>query len=82
MEEYTEREQKLINIIKSLITAMTIYGISYDGMVDFLKWKHKSIIAAGLDSDWQDDMIKVLNDDFGLKIEKITSKNKNESTKE
>jgi hypothetical protein len=74
MDELTEREVKLLEYIKRLISALTIEGITENRIYEIIKWRHDSLDSIGMDISWQDDMLKFLEIEYGLKYNKLDDK--------
>lgn len=71
MEELTEREKKLIEFIKILISATTIGGIFNDQIIKLMGWRQNANKSAGLSIEFQDEMLHTLEDEFGIKYTKL-----------
>ena len=71
MEELTEREKKLIEFIKVLISATTIGGIFNNQLIKLIGWRQDANKSAGLSIEFQDDMLHTLEDEFGIKYTKL-----------
>ena len=66
-QEPTERELKLIEFIKKLISAITMYGIFNDQLIKLFNWRTDSAKAMGFDLNFQDEMLKYLEEEFQVK---------------
>jgi hypothetical protein len=71
MQELTEREKKLIDYIKILVTIITIGGIFNDQMIKLFNWRQDASKGAGLSLEFQDEMLKTLEQEFGVKYTKL-----------
>lgn len=71
MQELTEREKKLIEYIKILITSKTIDGIFTDQLIKLFNWRQSSNTSAGMSMEFQDEMLKTLEQEFGIKYTKL-----------
>lgn len=71
MDKLTEREAKLLEIIKKLITALTIEGITENRMYEIIKWRHDSLDAIEFNVAWQDEMLKYLEEEYEMKYTKL-----------
>lgn len=76
MQELTEREQKLLEIVKKFINVNTIYGLYQNSFAELSKWKHDALDAAGFSLKWQDEILHTLESEFGLKFNIIDSHGK------
>ena len=71
MQELTEREQKLISIIKTLINVITIWGIYENKSKELRTWTYGAMGQAGLNNEFQDETLHTLESEFGLKYKKL-----------
>jgi len=71
MEQITEREQKLLGYIKVLINAVTMFGIFSDQLIKLFNWKADSSKSIGLSMEFQDEMLKFLENEFQVKYTKL-----------
>lgn len=71
MTDLTEREQKLISYLKVMINFMTIWGMYEDRVKSLRDWAFESMKATGATIEWQNEMLHVLEEEFGLKYTKI-----------
>ena len=71
MQELTEREQKLLDMIKKFINMITIWGIYEDKSRELRNWAYENYRAAGLTQEWQNEILHTLEDEFGLKYTKL-----------
>lgn len=71
MSEVTEREEKLLGYLKVMINFMTIWGI-YENRVKALRdWSFESMNAAGATTEWQNEMLHCLEEEFNVKYTKL-----------
>lgn len=71
MQELTEREKQLLEIIKKFINVNTIYGLYQNSFNKLHKWKADSFEAVGFGLEWQDEVLHTLESEFGLKYNKV-----------
>lgn len=71
MQELTEREQKLLEFIKMLINLNTVDAIYNKHVEDMRLWKYETLKNAGFSIEWQDNMMDVLESEFGLNYKKV-----------
>jgi hypothetical protein len=71
MSELTEREEILVGYIKRLIVYTTLFGIFTDQLVKLFNWRADAMIAENLGLEFQDEMLKTLERDFGVKYKKL-----------
>ncbi len=76
MDNLTEREQKLVDYMKVMINAMTMNGIFYDSLIRLLNWRVDTATGIGLSVEFQDEMLKFMEAEFGLKYSKVDSHGK------
>lgn len=71
MIDLTEREEKLLEIVKKLINATTILSIYQSRSTELAKWAYNSVESAGITLEWQNDMLKDLEENFEIKYTKL-----------
>jgi hypothetical protein len=71
MQELTEREKKLIEYLKILVHVTTIGGIFNDQLIKLFNWRQDVNKSAGLSMEFQDEMLKTLEKEFGIKYTKL-----------
>jgi hypothetical protein len=71
MEKITEREQKLLDVIKKLINIITIWGIYEDKTKKLRVWAYESMKEVGLTNEFQDEMLHMMENEFGIKYTKL-----------
>ena len=74
MQELTEREQKLIGFLKVKINFMTVWGIYEQKVIELRNWAFDSMAAAGANTEWQNEMLHYLEEQFGLKYSMLNDK--------
>lgn len=71
MDNLTEREQKLLDIIKMLINLNTLDAIYNNYIQDMRMWKYNTLEKYGFSVQWQNETMEYLEKEFGLKYKKI-----------
>lgn len=71
MQGLNEREQKLIEYIKILINVMSMYGIFNDQLIKLFNWRAGTVESMGFGLEFQDEMLKTLGSEFGVKYKKL-----------
>ncbi len=71
MEQLTNREKELIEIIKKLINICTFMGLALDRMKELHVWISDSFKSQGLGSEWQNEMLHTLEEKYGLIYKKL-----------
>lgn len=80
-KELTEREKKLVEMVMNLITVQNIQVMALDKIFQLLGWIQKSEESV----DWptfQENMLKSLEEDFGVKLSKKDTDTVVKETKE
>lgn len=72
--EITEREQKLLDALKVLIKVTTVDDMYYHQMYRLSLWRQEQLKLAGLTMEWQDEMLHMLESEYGLKYIKLQEK--------
>ncbi len=70
MIEPTERETELLEIIRKLFRILTIFSIYDENMYKIRKWMSKAM-QEEMAIDFETETIKYLDEEFGLKYQKI-----------
>lgn len=71
MSELTEREQKLVEMLKTLIKVTTVMGIYHDQTIKLLNWKYDAMQEIGFGLEFQDNLLKTLESEFGVRYTKL-----------
>lgn len=71
MQESTDREKKLIEYLKVMINFMTIWGIYESKVKNLRNWAFESMRATGATTEWQNEMLHYLEDEFNIKYNKL-----------
>lgn len=80
MEQLTENEQKLLGYLRKLIAAMTVHSLYANHMHDLNKWRYESFEALGFNLQWQDEMLKDLEESFDITFTKVDEKTGEQET--
>jgi len=82
MEQITEREQKLLGYLKMMINTLTIASIYQDHLHKLNVWRSNVYEEVGLSIDWQNEMLHILESEFGVIYTKINKTPDKEEVKD
>lgn len=71
MVELTEREKKLVDIIKILINVTTINAIYENTFAEMRKTRNNEFSKRGFTMEWQNEILHILEEEFGIKYVKL-----------
>lgn len=71
MENLTEREKKLVEFVKVLINCLTMFQMFADNIVANFNWRTNSMKQIGMSIEYQDEMLKFMEEEYGLRYTKI-----------
>lgn len=74
MIEITEREQKLLDILKVLINVNTLESLYTNREIELRTWRRDAYKSIGLTLEWQNEVLHLLEDEFGLVYKKMYEK--------
>lgn len=82
MQQLTEREQVLLEIIKKLINLNTLLAVYEDKSKQWRNWAYANMKEMGITAEWQDEALKQLEAEFGLVYAKIAKETLEEKAEE
>lgn len=71
METLSEREQKLLDIVKLLLNVITVDSMSYNKIREIMSWEVEAIKKMGLGTEWQEATLGFLVKEYGVSFTKI-----------